>query len=68
MRYLKGKFERMKLFLAAPPIKKWPVTYEQLLALAERIRSESRERASLPGHQRRMALDDSADQAVASLV
>ncbi len=68
MRYLKAKFERMKLFLAAPPAKKWPVTYEQLLTLAESIRSEPRERITLPGHQRRMALDDSADQEVAGLV
>jgi MoaA/NifB/PqqE/SkfB family radical SAM enzyme len=67
MRYLKAKFERMKLFLAAPPVKKWPVTYEQLLTLAESIRAEPRERTTLPGHQRRLALDDSADQEVASL-
>jgi MoaA/NifB/PqqE/SkfB family radical SAM enzyme len=67
MRYLKAKFERLKLFLAAPPIKKWPVTYEQLLALAERIRSEPRERTTLPDHQQRLTLDGSTDQEVAGL-
>lgn len=67
MRYLKAKFERLKLFLAAPPAKKWPVTYEQLLALAERIRSEPRERTTLPDHQQRLTLDGSTDQEVAGL-
>jgi hypothetical protein len=38
-----------------------------LLSLAERIRSEPRERTTLPGHQQRLALDDSADQEVAGL-
>ena len=67
MRYLKAKFERVKLFLAAPPEKKWPVTYEQMLVAAERIRTEPRERVTLPGHRRRMSLDANADQQVAEL-
>lgn len=54
MRYLAAKWDRVKLFLAAPPAKKWPVSYEQLLALAERIRTERRERIELPAHRRRI--------------
>lgn len=49
MRYLKAKLERMKLFAAAPPVKRWPVSYEEMLAAAERIRREPRERIQLPG-------------------
>lgn len=48
MRYLRAKIERMKLFLVSPPVKRWPVSYEQLLAAAERIRTESRERIGTP--------------------
>ena len=44
MRYLKAKFERVRTFLAAPPAKKWPVSYEEMVAKAERIRTEARER------------------------
>ena len=66
MRYLAAKWERAKLFLASPPAKKWPVTYEQMLALAEQIRTESRERISLPGHPHRLDLGAS-DQETASL-
>jgi hypothetical protein len=42
-------FERIKLFLASPPAKHWPVSYESMLATAERIRSEQRDRIRLPG-------------------
>lgn len=55
MRYLAAKWERVKLFLAAPPTKKWPFTYEQLLAHAERIRTEPRDRIALPGTPPRAA-------------
>ena len=48
MRYLKAKLERIKLFLTAPPVKRWPVSYERMLATAERIRTEPRERVRLP--------------------
>lgn len=68
MRYLKAKFERMKMFLAAPPVKQWPVGYEQMLTIAERIRNEPRERVQLPEHQRRMTLDALAEQETAPLV
>jgi MoaA/NifB/PqqE/SkfB family radical SAM enzyme len=49
MRYLKAKLERLKLFVTAPPAKRWPVSYETMLATAERIRTEPRERIRLPG-------------------
>lgn len=58
MRYLKAKWERVRLFLASPPPKNWPVSYETMLAIAERIRNERRERVELPGHKRRMVMDD----------
>ena len=67
MRYLKAKFERMKLFLAAPPAKRWPVSYEEMLTKAERIRNEPRTRIQLPTHQERLTLDAGQDQAVAPL-
>jgi sulfatase maturation enzyme AslB (radical SAM superfamily) len=45
MRFMAAKLQRIKTFLASPPEKKsWPLSYEQLLALAEKIRNESRER------------------------
>lgn len=47
MRYLAAKWDRVKLFLAAPPKKPWPMTYEELLAKAEQIRSEPRSRIRL---------------------
>ena len=59
MRYLAAKWERMKLFLAAPPEKNWPVTYEQMVAIADRLRREPRDRVTLPGHRHRLALADS---------
>ncbi|MEO5961130.1 MAG: radical SAM protein [Opitutaceae bacterium] len=67
MRYLRAKFERMKLFLAAPPPKRWPVTYETMLGAAERIRTERRERVELPGKQRRLAQIEGGDTTVAEL-
>ena len=66
MRYLAAKWERAKLFLAAPPVKKWPVSYEQMLTLAEKIRNERRDRISLPGHPHRLMLDQ-PDQETAAL-
>ncbi|MEI8138462.1 MAG: radical SAM protein [bacterium] len=48
MRFFAAKLERMKLFLTSPPTKRWPITYDQLVSIAERIRSESRERLQLP--------------------
>ena len=68
MRYLKAKFERMKLFLASPPPKRWPLTYEQMLAIAERIRSEPRDRVSLSNHRQRLDLGDNNGSTVAELV
>ena len=68
MRYLKAKMERIKTFITSPPAKKWPVTYEQMLTIAERIRTEKRERVSLPSHQHRMSLEEDSEQEVAKLV
>jgi MoaA/NifB/PqqE/SkfB family radical SAM enzyme len=56
MRYLKTKFDRMRLFLMSPPAKRWPLTYEALLAAAERIRTESRQRIALPGAAQRLTV------------
>ncbi len=44
MRYLAAKLQRVQTFLTSPPAKNWPLSYEQLLAIAERIRCEERER------------------------
>ena len=49
MRYLAAKWERVKLFLTAPPAKPWPLTYEQLVSKAEEIRTAARDRIRLPG-------------------
>jgi MoaA/NifB/PqqE/SkfB family radical SAM enzyme len=67
MRYLKAKLERIKTFITSPPPKKWPVNYEQMLTIAERIRTEPRERIELPGHQRRMSLGKGVEQESAPL-
>ena len=56
MRYLAAKWDRVKLFLAAPPVKKWPFTYEKLVEIAERIRNERRERIELPGQSRSLEM------------
>ncbi|HAH31250.1 MAG TPA: hypothetical protein DCL44_02930 [Elusimicrobia bacterium] len=44
MRYMAAKLQRVKTFLTSPPEKNWPLNYERLLELAEKIRGESRER------------------------
>lgn len=48
MRFMAAKWERIKLFLTSPPRKPWPVTYDHLLATAERIRTDRRSRVELP--------------------
>ena len=67
MRYLKAKMERIRTFITSPPPKKWPVTYERMLEIAERIRTEPRDRITLPSHQKRMSLADGAEQEIAEL-
>lgn len=47
MRYLAAKWDRVKLFLAKPPKKPWPLSLDEILATAERIRTEPRERITL---------------------
>lgn len=44
MRYMAAKLQRVGTFLTSPPEKKWPLSYEQLLELATKIRTEERER------------------------
>lgn len=44
MRYLAAKLQRVGTFLTSPPEKNWPLSFEQLIELAEKIRNESRER------------------------
>lgn len=41
MRFLAAKMQRVKTFLTSPPPKKWPVSYEDLLAKAEFIRNKT---------------------------
>lgn len=67
MRYLAAKWDRLKLFLAKPPEKPWPMTYEQLLTKAETIRSENRARIALPGSERRLSLGDATSESVSLL-
>jgi len=52
MRNLRAKFERICTFIASPPLKKWPIGYEQMVHIAERIRNETRERITLPGNKK----------------
>lgn len=44
MRFMAAKLQRIRTFLTSPPEKKWPFTYEDALAIAEKIRSEPRKR------------------------
>jgi MoaA/NifB/PqqE/SkfB family radical SAM enzyme len=44
MRFMAAKIQRVQTFMTAPPEKKWPFTYEELLSIAEEIRNEDRER------------------------
>lgn len=44
MRFMAAKIQRAKTFFASPPKTQWPLSYEEILATAERIRSEKRER------------------------
>ena len=67
MRYLAAKWERAKLFLAAPPAKKWPVSYERMIEIAEQIRNEDRPRITLPGSVSRLELDSNQDNTTAEL-
>jgi MoaA/NifB/PqqE/SkfB family radical SAM enzyme len=67
MRYLRAKFDRLKLFVASPPVKRWPVTYETMLATADRIRNETRQRIELPGRARRSALAEGGAAPIAEL-
>ncbi|MCE5231253.1 radical SAM protein [bacterium] len=47
MRFLAAKLQRTKVFFTSPPKKPWPMTYEQMAGIAERIRNERRDRAGV---------------------
>ena len=40
MRFAAAKLQRIKTFFSNPPEKKWPISYEDLLNIAERILKE----------------------------
>jgi MoaA/NifB/PqqE/SkfB family radical SAM enzyme len=42
MRFMAAKLQRVKTFLTSPPKKNWPLSYEDILDVAEKIRSEKR--------------------------
>lgn len=44
MRFMAAKLQRMRLFLTSPPEKNWPLSYEKLVELATKIKSEDRYR------------------------
>jgi MoaA/NifB/PqqE/SkfB family radical SAM enzyme len=44
MRFMAAKLQRMKTFLTSPPVKNWPLDHEQLINLAQSIRTEARDR------------------------
>jgi molybdenum cofactor biosynthesis enzyme MoaA len=48
MRFMAAKLQRFRLFLSNPPAKQWPVSFEEMLATAEAVRNEKRERVQLP--------------------
>ena len=45
MRHLNAKLQRIKTFMAAPPPKPWPISYERMLEIAEEIRNTSNDSA-----------------------
>lgn len=49
MRFMAAKLQRVGTFFTSPPAKNWPLSYEQLIELAEKIRSGSYDR--LPSRQ-----------------
>lgn len=42
MRYMAAKLERIKTFITNPPEKNWPLTYDDMINIAERISGERR--------------------------
>jgi len=41
MRYVVAKVQRVRTFFTSPPVKNWPLQYEQLVELAQQIHSSS---------------------------
>lgn len=56
MRFMAAKMQRIGTFLTSPPAKNWPLSYEQLLGLAEKIRGEQRERPQSRSVQKRIEI------------
>jgi MoaA/NifB/PqqE/SkfB family radical SAM enzyme len=52
MRYMAAKIQRLKTFFTSPPEKNWPLSYEDLLSSAEKIRNESRDRSYSRRHKK----------------
>jgi MoaA/NifB/PqqE/SkfB family radical SAM enzyme len=48
MRFMAAKIERVKLFLAKPPEKNWPLSYETMLETAEKIRKQTQGHDLMP--------------------
>lgn len=44
MRFLAAKVQRVRTFFSAPPLKRWPLKYTELIELASAIAAERRER------------------------
>jgi len=44
MRFMQAKLQRLRTFFTSPPVRKWPLRYDELVELAENIRNETRER------------------------
>jgi hypothetical protein len=44
MRFMAAKLQRVGTFLTSPPVKNWPLSYEQLLTTSKKICHEKRER------------------------
>jgi hypothetical protein len=51
MRFLAAKLQRVSTFLTAPPAKNWPLSYSEILGIAESVRAEKRERIRLPARR-----------------
>jgi MoaA/NifB/PqqE/SkfB family radical SAM enzyme len=44
MRFWAATIDRIKLFLTSPPAKPWPISYEEMLDIAEKIHGKSEEK------------------------
>ena len=56
MRFMAAKLQRVGTFLTSPPQKNWPLSYDSLLTIAERIRNENRDRPQSRIEQKRIEI------------